>query len=74
LDRHWGVVIKYIDADLDLSMKSLAELDLRKKNLLVMAVERNGQVIPFPKGLEVIQSGDRLVIFGNLHSYHLLFG
>lgn len=43
---------------------TLSELDLRKKNLLVLAILRAGQFVVFPKGPEVLSTGDRLVIFG----------
>ncbi len=43
---------------------TLSELDLRKKNLLVLAILRAGQLVAFPKGPEVLATGDRLIIFG----------
>lgn len=43
---------------------SLAELNLRKRNLLVLSITRAGTVIPFPKGSEVFQTGDELLVFG----------
>jgi len=52
-----GKVEKWIGA-------TLSELDLRKKNLLVLAILRAGQFVVFPKGPEVLATGDRLVIFG----------
>jgi hypothetical protein len=43
---------------------TLSQLDLRKKNLLVLAILRPGRMIVFPKGQEVLAAGDRLLIFG----------
>lgn len=43
---------------------SLAELNLRKKNLLVLSVTREETIIPFPKGPEVFLAGDELLVFG----------
>lgn len=43
---------------------SLAALDLRKHGLLVLAVGRNGVYTHFPKGQEILASGDRLIIYG----------
>ena len=43
---------------------TLAELDLRKKDLLVLSILRAGKVIVFPKGPEVLFAGDRLLVFG----------
>ncbi|NLY89794.1 MAG: hypothetical protein GX085_09305 [Firmicutes bacterium] len=43
---------------------TLSQLDLRKKNLLVLAILRSERLIVFPKGQEVLAAGDRLLIFG----------
>ncbi|NLW56711.1 MAG: hypothetical protein GX050_08920 [Firmicutes bacterium] len=43
---------------------TLAELDLRKKDLLVLSVLRAGKVIVFPKGPEILLAGDHLLVFG----------
>lgn len=69
----WGIIYQEIGAGSFLIQKSLAELDLRKRNLLVLAIERNNQLNPFPKGLEVIQAGDRIVMFGDLSAYRAVF-
>lgn len=73
LNSHWGIIYKEIREDSELNQKSLAELDLRKKNLLVLAIERNGQINSFPKGLEVIQTGDRVIMFGEINAYQVVF-
>lgn len=72
LNTNWGIVFQEIESSSNLNKRSLAELDLRKKNLLVLAVERNGQFFPFPKGLETLTVGDRVYIFGDLESYHAI--
>ena len=69
INGNWGIIYLSIHNDSLLKGKSLAELDLRKKNLLVLAVERNEEVQAFPKGIEVLEEGDRIVIFGDLNSY-----
>ncbi len=73
LNQNWGIIYKEIGEDSGMESKTLAELDLRKKNLLVLAIDRGGQLTPFPKGLEVLAPGDRLVMFGDLYSYHGIF-
>lgn len=70
----WGMIFQEIDAGSFLIQKSLAELDLRKKNILVLAIERNHQLNPFPKGMEIIEAGDRIVMFGDLSAYRAAFG
>jgi len=69
----WGIIYKEIDEGSFLIQKSLAELDFRKKNLLILAIERNNELNPFPKGLERIEAGDRIVMFGDLEAYQAIF-
>ncbi len=73
LNQNWGIIYKEIDVASVVKSKTLAELDLRKKNLLVLAIERQGRLTPFPKGLEVLNAGDRMVMFGDLYSFHSIF-
>ena len=73
LDQKTGIFYHEIQPDSELSSKSLAELDLRKKNLLVLAIERQGELTSFPKGLEVINPGDRLIIFGEYQTFKDIF-
>ena len=67
--ENWGIVYQEIDNNSWLAQKSLAELDLRKNNLLVLGIERDGQLLPFPKGLEKLIPGDRILLFGELNYY-----
>lgn len=73
LNHNWGIVYKKIGAGSGVNLKTLAELDLRKKNLLVLAIDRQGELTTFPKGLEVLNTGDRMVMFGDLYSFHSIF-
>ena len=43
---------------------TLAELNLRKRELLVLAVIRKTKFTVFPKGPEILTSGDRVLVFG----------
>lgn len=74
LNSNWGIIYEEIKEGSILKARSLAELDLRKKNLLVLAVQREGQILPFPKGLEMLGAGDRVVMFGDLNAYRGLGG
>lgn len=73
LNQNWGIIFKEINEASGINSKTLAELDLRKKNLLVLAIERQGRLTPFPKGLETLTTGDRMVMFGDIYSYHSIF-
>lgn len=66
---NWGIIHTEIDQFSLWDQKSLAELDLRKKNLLVLAVEHQCQWLSFPKGNEILFPGDRVLLFGEISSY-----
>lgn len=72
LDGEWGLVFHQIQVDSIFTGKSLAELDWRKQNLLVLAIKRAGQWQTFPKGSERLRTEDGLVLFGELHCYRQL--
>ncbi len=69
LNEGWGIIYQTVSGDSDLNAKTLAELDLRKKNLLVLAIERGGQITAFPKGTETLSEADRVIIFGELTAF-----
>jgi hypothetical protein len=69
LDPGWGIIHLTVREHSFFNAKSLAELDLRKKNLLILAIVRGENIVPFPKGAEILIPGDRLVIFGDLDYY-----
>ncbi|EKQ67293.1 Kef-type K+ transport system, membrane component [Leptolyngbyaceae cyanobacterium JSC-12] len=49
--------------------KTLAELHIRRQfGVLVQAIRREGKFIAFPDGESDLQSGDRLLLCGNLYS------
>lgn len=73
LNQSWGIIYKEIGAGSGANLKTLAELDLRKKNLLVLAIERQGRLTPFPKGLEILNNGDRIIMFGEIYSFRSIF-
>ena len=68
-NENWGIIYTTINKDSRWEQKSLAELDLRKKNLLILAVEHEGQLSAFPKGSEILLPDDRVLLFGELSSY-----
>jgi Trk-type K+ transport system membrane component len=46
---------------------SIAEQKLTEKELLVLGIEREKNWIPIPKPKEIIQDGDKLVVYGSLN-------
>ncbi len=63
LDPDWS--LEEIEAPKWMVNKSLKELDLRRKHgVTVIAIKRNGKMIPNPGGEDVIKPKDHLLIFG----------
>lgn len=63
LDPGWS--LEEVNAPEWMVNKSLKELDLRRKHkVTVIAIKRNGEMIPNPGGEDKILRGDHLFIFG----------
>jgi len=56
-----GVREGFVDAGL-----TLAESKLSEKNTLVIAIEREGRIIPVPRGDDKMKLGDTLICYGKL--------
>jgi hypothetical protein len=62
----YGLVKKIVSVDSSLLGKSLVQLKLSEKGILVLGIERGKNWIPTPKAGEVIQSMDKLIVYGPL--------
>ncbi len=62
----FGLVKKIISEDSLLVGSTLAKCKLSEKGILVLGIERGKKWIPTPKGKEVIQEGDFMIIYGPL--------
>ena len=62
----YGMVKKIVSSDSSLLGKSLLQLKLNEKGILVLGIEREKNWIPTPKASQVIQSMDRLIVYGPL--------
>ncbi len=67
LAEGYGVAAIRVRSDSEVIGRSLAEKALAEKDVLILAIEREGQTIPAPKAKEVIQKGDRLICYGKLN-------
>ena len=63
----YGVASIRVRPDSEVIGHSLAEKALAEKDVLVLAIEREGKTIPAPKANEVIQRGDRLICYGKVN-------
>jgi len=66
LAEGYGVASIRVHPDSEVIGHSLAEEALAEKDVLVLAIEREGKTIAAPKADEVIQRGDRLICYGRL--------
>jgi hypothetical protein len=69
----YGLVRVIIAEGSSLVGSSLADSKLTEKELMVLGIERGKAWIPIPKAKEIIQEGDRLVVYGPLEVLKSLF-
>ena len=62
----YGLVKKIVAEGSPMIGQSLAKLKLNKMGILVLGLEREKSWIPIPKASEILQSFDRLVVYGPL--------
>jgi uncharacterized protein with PhoU and TrkA domain len=57
-------VKKIVSEDSPLVGSSISESGLSEKGALVLGIERGKNWIPIPKAREIIESDDRLIVYG----------
>ena len=62
----YGLLRGIIDASSPLAGKTLAELRLTELSVLVLGIERKRRWMPTPRPDEIIEEGDRVVVYGPL--------
>ena len=62
----WGIARVEVPAGCRFAGQTLAETRPRDHGLLIVAIEREEQLIPSPKGTDSVQVGDRLVVYAQL--------
>lgn len=72
VEQGYGVSELLIPKDSELVGKTLAESQLRERDVVVLTIEREGETIPNPTGERVIQADDRLLCFGKLRAMRAL--
>jgi len=69
----YGLVRTIIKENSPFIGNSLSENKLTEKGLLVLGIERGKSWIPIPKAKEIIEDGDRLIMYGLLNILKALF-
>ncbi len=62
----WGIARVEVPEACRFAGKTLAATRPRDQGILVVAIERDGKLIPSPKGDESIYVGDRLIVYGKI--------
>ncbi|TVQ30400.1 MAG: RimK family alpha-L-glutamate ligase [Phycisphaeraceae bacterium] len=70
--RGYGVSEMFIPKDSTLVGQSLAESELRERDIVVLTIERDEDVIANPRGDDTILAEDRLLCFGKLRAMKAL--
>jgi hypothetical protein len=68
LTEGYGIVEVYVTGDYNLAHKSVGELRLRTRGMVVLAVDRAGRIIPAPHPKTILLPGDRLICYGKVES------
>lgn len=62
----WAVVRVEVPEGCQFAGKTMAETRPHDQGILIIAIERDGNLIPSPHGNESIQVGDRLIVYGKM--------
>jgi ribosomal protein S6--L-glutamate ligase len=68
----YGIVDLPVHNMPDVEGKTLAETPLRERNIQVLSIRRENEVIANPRGNETVRKGDVLLCYGELHELRLL--
>ncbi|CCO09277.1 TrkA C-terminal domain-containing protein [Desulforamulus hydrothermalis] len=72
LDRHYGVAEVRLQAGSHLVGQTIAASKIRDQDIFILAIERSDAFIHSPRGSQVLQAGDKLIVYGNMQNIHLL--
>jgi hypothetical protein len=64
----YGLVKKIVPEESSMIGQSIAKLELNKKGILVLGIERENSWIPTPKAGEILKGYDRLIVYGPLEA------
>ncbi|HWP43434.1 MAG TPA: TrkA C-terminal domain-containing protein [Blastocatellia bacterium] len=68
LAEGYGVFEVYVTEQSQIANKTIGQLRLRSRGMLVLAVDRAGRVIPAPHEKTLLLPGDRLICYGQIES------
>ncbi|NYE57043.1 cation:proton antiporter regulatory subunit [Carboxydothermus ferrireducens] len=68
LSDDYGVAEFILHPDVPLVGQSIAGSKIRDKGIFIMAIERGSSFIHSPRGNEVLEAGDKLIVYGKTES------
>ncbi|AEF94550.1 TrkA-C domain protein [Desulfotomaculum nigrificans CO-1-SRB] len=72
LDRQYGVAEVILKENNDLVGQTIASSKIRDKGIFILAIERGQNFTHSPRGGEILQLGDKLIVYGKIFSIHEL--
>lgn len=74
LENDLGVCEVLIGENSNVIGKKLSETNFKDEGFMVLAIERKSGILKVPTGPDIIQKGDRLVVFGNIKNIRHALG
>ncbi|GAV23085.1 cation:proton antiporter regulatory subunit [Carboxydothermus pertinax] len=68
LSDEYGVAEFVLHPEAPLVGQSIADSKIRDKGIFIMAIERGNSFIHSPRGKEVLEAGDKLIVYGKTES------
>lgn len=72
LNRDYGVAEVILEDNNILTGKTIAESKIRDKEIFILAIERPGIFIHSPRGNQLLQRGDKLIVYGKMRNILML--
>ena len=72
LDRQYGVAEVVLRKDHHLIGQTIASSKVRDAEIFILAIERGTEFIHSPRGSQILEGEDKLIVYGKLQKIHLL--
>ena len=73
-EHGWGIFKFTVAEDMPCAGETLAHSKLRQQGVTVIAIDRQGQLIPAPGGADLLMAGDNLIVYTRLEQLEKLTG
>lgn len=70
LDRQYGVAEVVLEKNNNLIGQNIAQSQIRDKEIFILAIETRDSFIHSPRGTQVLNQGDKLIVYGKLARVH----